>query len=119
MAETKKLFYWWEYSRSAFEGKVVVDLGAGSKLRSKYFEGARLIAIEPLADRYLQGIKWCDLKDAEETYSVPAEELVPQVKGRADFVMCINVLDHVYNPDRALANARAYLKKGGEVCALR
>lgn len=111
--QSKELFEHFGLHRDFYRGKTIIDLGAGSKLRSKYFEGARLIAIEPLADRFLREIPWCDLRDAAEVYSLPAEEQIPQCVGRADLLISINVLDHCYNFEAIVDNVRDYLKPDG------
>jgi SAM-dependent methyltransferase len=100
---------------TGWEGKLVVDVGAGSRLRSLYFEGAKVAVLEPLADRYMNEVSWHDLDKADEVYSVPAEELVPQLEGRADFVVSINALDHGYDFARSVRNIRRYVKPDGLV----
>lgn len=98
----------------AFDGQLIVDIGAGSRLRSRYFERARIVAIEPLADRFVSTIKWSDLREAAELQSIPAEQFVEHLAGQAAFVMCINVLDHVFDPDSVVRNAFRYLEPGGD-----
>jgi SAM-dependent methyltransferase len=114
MEHTATLFGWWGYPPTAFEGRRIVDIGAGSRLRSRYFTGARVVAIEPLADRFMRTISWADLKEAEAVHSTPAEELIPALVGSASFAMCLNVLDHTFDPWAVLANAYAYLNPGSE-----
>jgi SAM-dependent methyltransferase len=113
MRQTATLFDWWGYSPKAYAGEIVVDIGAGSRLRSRYFDEARIAAVEPLADRYRKSIAWSDLGDADLVFSVPAERLVPDIVGLASLVMCINVLDHVYDPDAVVRNAASYLRRDG------
>ena len=110
---SKALFEHFGLHREQFRGGTVIDLGAGSKLRSKYFEAAELIAIEPLASRFLEEISWCDLNDADAVYSEPAECLIQDCVGRADLLVSINVLDHCFDFDQIVANIRAYLKPEG------
>jgi predicted O-methyltransferase YrrM len=114
---TEKLFRLFQLDPEAYNGRTIVDLGAGSQLRSKYFRGARIAAVEPLASKFLTGISWCDLNDAWKLYSQSAEVFLPELVGEADLVLCINVLDHTYNPTAILANARRYLRSGG-TCVL-
>ena len=103
------------FSPSQFAGKTVLDLGAGSRLRTKYFEGATIIAIEPLADRYRAEIPWCDLDDAAEVYSAPAEERIASCADRADLVLSVNVLDHCYDFATIIENVHTYVKSDGLV----
>lgn len=111
--QTAELFAHFALKASDFRGKTVLDLGAGSKLRSKYFKESSIIAIEPLANRFINEIPWCDLTDASEVYSVSAEEPVAQCRGRADLLISINVLDHCYNFEKAVRNIRDYLRDDG------
>ncbi|HUG63252.1 MAG TPA: methyltransferase domain-containing protein, partial [Methylomirabilota bacterium] len=101
------------YKPDQFVGKTVVDLGAGSKLRAKFFEGAHVVAVEPLANKFVAEIEWCDLKDAEELYSEPAEKLIAGLVGRVDFLFSINVLDHCFDFQSCIQNIREYLRPGG------
>jgi SAM-dependent methyltransferase len=114
MEETIELFDMFGYSRDDFEDGIVIDLGCGSKLRSKYFKKAKIVGIEPLADEFESTIDWSDLNEAYAVYSVPAEKMVKEVKGKASFVMCINVLDHTFDPMKILDNCYRYLDSEGE-----
>lgn len=111
-----RLFKSFGYKEDQFVGKTVVDLGAGSKLRGKYFSGSRIVAIEPLASKFISEVQWCDLKDADEVYSEPAENLIDGLVDRADFLFSINVLDHCYDFERIVGNIFKYLKVGGKAC---
>lgn len=111
-----RLFKSFGYKEDQFVGKTVVDLGAGSKLRGKYFIGSRIVAIEPLASKFIAEVQWCDLSDADEVYSEPAEVLIPQLVGRSDLLFSINVLDHCYDFEKIIGNIMTYLKVGGKAC---
>jgi SAM-dependent methyltransferase len=114
MEHTAALFRWWGYQPTGFEGRRIVDIGAGSRLRSRYFTGARVVAIEPLAERFTRTIPWADLKEADAVYATPAEKRIPELVASASFAMCLNVLDHTYDPWAVLTNAYAYLQPGSE-----
>lgn len=111
-----RLFKSFAYKEDQFAGKTVVDLGAGSKLRGKFFKDSQMVAIEPLASKFMEEIPWCDLKDANEVYSEPAEKLIEGLVGRADLLFSINVLDHCYDFEIIVANILKYLKVGGKTC---
>ena len=113
MDQTRKIFGQFGLKPDAYHGKVIMDLGAGSKLRTAFFENATLIALEPLADRFLKEIEWCDLRNAAEVYSVAAEDRVSECVGRADLLVSINVLDHCFDFDQVVSNIRDYLKSDG------
>jgi len=112
MAQTKSLFAYFGFSSDDYEEKTIIDLGAGSKLRTKYFTAAKIIAIEPLAERFMKTIQWCDLSDAEKVFSSPAEDRINECVNIADLVISINVLDHCYDFERIIDNIAAYLNTG-------
>jgi SAM-dependent methyltransferase len=113
--ETKNVEFWGRrrFSPDAWEGKWIVDVGAGSRLRTLYFKGARIAAIEPLAEKFIAEVEWQDLDQAEEVYAVPAEKSIPELEGRADLLVSVNVLDHGYDFEAAITNIRRYLKPDG------
>ncbi len=113
MEETSELFGSFGFAPRQFVGATVLDVGAGSKMRGKYFEGANIIALKPLAQSFIAEIPWCDLKDAAAVYSTPAEELIPDLIGRVDFIFSLNVLDHCYDFEAIILNLASYLKQGG------
>ncbi|HEX2355667.1 MAG TPA: methyltransferase domain-containing protein [Micromonosporaceae bacterium] len=112
-AQSDRLFRHFGFEPDDYTGKTVVDLGAGSQLRTKFFNGARLVVIEPLADRFLAEIERSDLRDATEVHSKPAEQLIESLVGTADLVVSINVLDHCYDFEEIVSNIRRYLKSDG------
>jgi hypothetical protein len=85
-----------------------IDVGSGSRLRTLFFKGARIAAIEPLAQRFIAEVEWQDLDQAAEIYPVPAEEDIPELHNRADLVVSINALDHGFNFEQAIRNIRKY-----------
>ena len=113
MENTKLLFLGFGFSRNQFANKTILDMGAGSKLRTLYFADAKIIALEPLADDYLNKVEYSDLKKADEVYSLPAEDFIPELVERVDFCISINVLDHCYNFQKVCQNIYKYLKHGG------
>lgn len=113
MDQTARLFRHFGFAPDDYVGKTVVDVGAGSKLRTKFFQDARLIVVEPLADRFLSEITWSDLRDADEVHSRPAEQLIESLVGNADLVVSINVLDHCFDFPQIVKNIEQYLKPDG------
>jgi len=103
------------FAQDDFNGKAVLDIGAGSRLRSKFFRGAKIVVLDALADRYSKELAWSDIRDADTIYSKSAEEFIPDLKGEISLAMCINVLDHTYNPEQILRNVAEYLKPVGQV----
>jgi 2-polyprenyl-3-methyl-5-hydroxy-6-metoxy-1,4-benzoquinol methylase len=113
MNQTDRLLRHFGFTPEQYAGKVVVDVGAGSMLRTRFFTDAHLVVVEPLADRFVAEIPACDLTDAAELYSLPAEELIDGLVGRADLVISINVLDHCFDFPKIARNIREYLAPGG------
>ena len=113
--EAKNVAFWRRrgFSPHGWEGKLIVDVGAGSRLRTLYFNGAKIAAVEPLADKYIAEVEWQDLDRADEVYSVPGEKDIPELHGRADLIVSMNALDHGYDFGAAIANIRRYLKPHG------
>ncbi|WP_420450886.1 hypothetical protein [Ilumatobacter sp.] len=103
------------FEPTGWEDKVVIDVGAGSRLRSLFFEGSKIAVIEPLADQYSAEVEWNDLELADELHSVPAETLVPSLVGTGDLIISINALDHGYEFDQAIGNIAEYVKPTGTV----
>jgi len=113
--QTTYLMDYFGYSPEDFKDEIVIDLGCGSKLRSKFFKHGKIVAIDPLADDYIKNVPWSDINTATQYYSKPAEELIPELENCACFLMCINVLDHTFKPRKILENCHRYLKTGGEL----
>jgi len=107
-----RLWQYFGFKHSEMRGCTVIDFGAGSKLRSRFFKEARIIAIEPLADRF-RALEFCDLDQAAEVYSQPGEERIEALVAQADLIVSINVLDHCFDFDKALSNIAAYLRPSG------
>lgn len=110
---TALLFERFGFRSDQFAGKTVIDVGAGSKLRTKFFQDAQLIVIEPLADQFRAEISWSDIADAKEVFSVPAEEYVAACEGRGDLVISINALDHCFDFAKIIANLARYVSADG------
>ena len=101
------------FESQGWQGKTIVDVGAGSRLRILYFEGAELIAIEPLAQQFVEEVEWEDISKADEIFPDPAEQDIPELHGRADLVVSVNVLDHCFDFEQCVLNIRHYLKPDG------
>jgi 2-polyprenyl-3-methyl-5-hydroxy-6-metoxy-1,4-benzoquinol methylase len=112
-ARNASLFERFQFRPDQYVSKTVIDVGAGSKLRTKFFQGAELLAVEPLADQFRSEIPWSDVYDSQEVYAVPAEEFIPACEGRCDLVISINVLDHCYDFAKIITNLRRYMRADG------
>ena len=110
--EIASLFEYFGFSSGQFAGKTIIDIGAGSHLVTSFFRDAKIIAIEPLADRYLKEIPSCGLRNAYRYHSCPAETRLKELGSAADFVISLNVLDHALGFDAIIENISFYLKPG-------
>jgi len=115
MIANAKMFSEWNILPNHYAGMTVLDMGCGSKLRSLYFDKSKVIAMDPLANQFMDEIEWCDLKLADEVYSVPAEYYVKELQNKIDLIMCINVLDHCYDTEKILENMLNYIKPTGSI----
>ncbi len=113
MEDTTLLFESFGFDRDEYAGKVVMDIGAGSKLRGKFFRDSKLVAIEPMADDCVKEIPWTDLTDAYKLYSLPAEDRIEEMADHCDLIFSINVLDHCFDFEKIVENVYSYLKPGG------
>jgi SAM-dependent methyltransferase len=113
MIDTGRLFEYFGFEPEQFRDLTLMDLGAGSRLRTLWFRGARIVAVEPLADQFRREIPWCDLDKASEIYSAPGEKFLKALENSIDAIISINVLDHGYDLSATITNIYRYLKKGG------
>jgi len=98
------------FTADAWQGKLIIDVGAGSRLRTLYFQGARIAALEPLANEFASEVEWQDIDKADEVYATPVEKLVPELVGRGDLIVSINALDHGFEFETGIKNIRQYAK---------
>lgn len=108
-----QMFAGWGFDPADYRGKTILDLCCGSRLRSRYFAGAYIIAMDSLAGRYLDEIPGCDLTDAGAVITNAAENNLPVFNGTIDFVLCINALDQCRDAAAVIGNISRYLKPGG------
>ena len=107
----------WFDRRVDWQGKAVLDLGcAGGFMAEALTEkGARVTGIDPAE----QAIDAARLRAAsvgqEVRYNVGAGEDMPYEDAAFDAVVCVDVLEHVADIDRVLAEVARVLKPGGLV----
>jgi len=104
----------WGFNTSDYKDKIIVDVGAGLRPRGQVFHGAKLVAIEPIANLVMherakgfrnQIIKF-NIDDPAvvfQLHSVPAEQRICKLEGSADFVFSVNSIDHALEPVRIFA----------------
>jgi SAM-dependent methyltransferase len=93
-----------------FDGKVVVDVGPGPLGFPDACPARVSIGVEPLAQRFADaGL----LLDSDAIYLPAGAEAVPLLSGTVDVVVARNSLDHVDDPQAAIAEMRRLLRPGG------
>eukprot|EP00930_Biecheleria_cincta_P084624 TRINITY_DN74073_c0_g1_i1.p1 TRINITY_DN74073_c0_g1~~TRINITY_DN74073_c0_g1_i1.p1 ORF type:complete len:361 (-),score=47.38 TRINITY_DN74073_c0_g1_i1:21-1103(-) len=118
-SDTATLFTSWGLGETDFSEEIVVDLGGGSTLRSTFFQGARLVVIEPLAAKMFPHVPsrpHFDFHDPSKVwrlYGMHGEFRACEIEGQASLVLSINALDHGWRPERTLRNAARMLRGCG------
>jgi len=112
ITNTNKIFTYFGFSRDDFRGEYILDVGAGPRLRTKYFKDSLITAIEPLGYKFRQTFVWSDLYTVP-LYSSPIEKFIPDLIDEFDLVISINALDHCYDFNSAISNMGKYVKDDG------
>lgn len=85
----------------------VLDLGAG-KIRSSYFS---FLGVEKM-----EAVTSIDkLADRKPDLMADLEEKLPLLNDEYDFVLCFNLLEHIYHHQQLLAEVIRVLKSGGKL----
>lgn len=93
-------------------GKTILDLGCGSKLRTKILvEKNTVIGTDPLANDY-KTLPFSDL-NLISVFNEKAETLIEELVGRFDICVCLNVLDHCVDQSTVIHRIAQYLKPQG------
>jgi len=111
---TNKIFSFFGFCRDDFRGKSILDVGAGPRLRTRYFRDSEITAIEPLGYKFNGKFGWCDLYEVP-LYSNPIEIFIPTLVNQFDLVISINALDHCYDFNSAISNISKYVKDDGVI----
>ena len=113
--EWKKLYR--EYLSTFFEisdsfpESVVVDVGCGPVGIISVIKAREKVGIDPLIDEYK---KIFDMEPDVRYINAKGED-IPLQDGYADFVFCVNTLNHVQNPEKVLSEIARILKPGGKL----
>ena len=98
---------------SFFHSKVVVDVGPGPLGFPDACPARVSIGVEPLAERYAAaGLL---LANSPAVYLATGAEQIPLLTASADVVIARNSLDHVDDPERALAEMCRILRPSGSL----
>ncbi len=108
----------WINTRAALAGKNVVDIGCGGGILAESMarKGAKVTGID-LSDKAL---KVADLHGMESNTEVryekiAAEDLAEREAGQFDVVTCMEMLEHVPNPESIVRACATLVKPSGQV----
>ena len=108
----------WIDRRAALPGKRVVDVGCGGGILSESMSGrgADVLGID-LADKPLRVAQLHALESGARVQyrAVSAEDLARDSAGSFDIVTCMEMLEHVPEPDSTVAACAALARPGGWV----
>lgn len=89
----------------------VLQIGCAVEDAIMYFPSGKRFAIDPLADFYVQHFERA--RNPGVTYFIARGEAIPFAADVFDIVICNNVLDHVFEPQKLLREASRTLRTGG------
>jgi SAM-dependent methyltransferase len=99
-----------DISRGLAPGAAVLDVGCGPTCVGRLCEAGTKTYLDPLMDSFLQV---CPEKLPVGEKIQATAESIPKEDRSFDVVLCINALDHMIEPSRALSEMRRVLKPGG------
>jgi len=102
-------------------GKVIADIGCGPygiilgidvQSEDSFEVKPTLIGVDPLMDFYVSDIGLLKSKDNIQLHNAQGES-IPVENSSCDYVFCVNVIDHVQNPEQCVAELYRITKSGG------
>lgn len=99
-----------EISMTLSSNSKIIDIGCGPTCAGQLFKRGIKSYLDPLMSSYLKTHS-TELPDGEKI-SATAEH-IPKDANTYDVVICVNALDHMINPEKALAEIQRILKKEG------
>ena len=88
----------------------ILDVGCGPTCAGQLFGAGTKTYLDPLMDSYLKSYPE-KLPEGERICSTA--ENIPKPAESFDVVLCVNALDHMIHPEKALAEMQRVLKRGG------
>ena len=88
----------------------ILDVGCGPTCSAQLFSVGLKTYLDPLMNSYLE--TYPEKLPEGEKISSTAED-IPKPDESFDVVLCVNALDHMIHPDKALAEMRRVLRKEG------
>lgn len=114
----KHFFSWCNLLPSDLLGRVVIDIGCGSRPAVDVFEGSVRYYIDPLIEKFVhieRVSRYWDPYHIAHGFCMEAETRFNMLRQSATFINLWNTLDHCYNWRKVLENAFFYALPG---CAL-
>jgi 2-polyprenyl-6-hydroxyphenyl methylase/3-demethylubiquinone-9 3-methyltransferase len=98
-----------------WQGKDVLDLGCAGGFMAEALDdrGARVTGIDPAAEAIAAAQAHAAEEARDIRYDVGVGEALPYGDGAFDAVVCVDVLEHVSDLDRVLAEVARVLRPGG------
>lgn len=105
----------WFDRKIDWAGKAVLDLGCAGGFMAEALDdrGARVTGIDPAADAISAARAHAEDSGRTIAYDVGVGEDLPYDAARFDAVVCVDVLEHVADLDRVLAEIARVLRPGG------
>lgn len=104
--------------QASVAGKTVLDVGCGGGILSESMAGlnANVTGID-LSDKALQVAKLHLLESGKQVdyRKIAVEDMADECPGTFDIVTCLEMLEHVPDPDSIIASCAALVKPGGWV----
>ncbi|MEW6139821.1 MAG: class I SAM-dependent methyltransferase [Thermodesulfobacteriota bacterium] len=94
-------------------GKTIIDVGCGPMGTMHFFPGSLKVGLDPLALHYQNAFDLVRHQDMQ--YIAARAENIPVADEVADYVFCVNAIDHVDDPRAVAAELTRVLKPGGKL----
>jgi ubiquinone/menaquinone biosynthesis C-methylase UbiE len=89
---------------------VILDVGCGPTCAARLFNSGLKVFMDPLMNSYQK--RYSGILPQGQKISCTAEK-IPLKDNSSDIVFCVNALDHMINPGKALVEIRRVLKQDG------
>ena len=105
----------WFDRHANWAGKAVLDLGCAGGFMAEALaaKGAHVTGIDPAAQAIEAARAHATLSGHDIKYDVGVGESLPYADGAFDFVVCVDVLEHVQDLDQVLREVERVLRPGG------
>jgi len=98
------------YAEKLSDTSSILDIGCGPVCAARFLEHGEHVYLDPLLDDFRRAYPG---KLAKGKHLAVAAEDIPMPDASFDFILCIDALDHVMNPEMVLHEMERLLKPGG------